>query len=90
MTNQASNYITVTLANEEVFDTRKAVSNHISRKFFVSSFQGSGILEASDNQTDWISTGKSENESIALQDTLPRYFRINGTAGDKTVHLVAL
>ena len=90
ITNQSANYITVTLANEEVLDTQRATSGRVQRKFFATSFQGSGTLEASDNKTNWISSGKSENETIDLQDTLPRYIRINGTAGDKTVHLVAL
>ena len=87
---QSPNYLSLSLENEEVFDTQTAINSYISRKFFVSSFQGTGNLEVSDNQTDWIDTGKAENTAIDISDSLPRYIRISGTAADKVVHLVTL
>ena len=82
---------TLTVANEAVVDTMFSTSDNASfgRKFFVSSFQGSGNLEASDDEENWIDTGKTENASIDLIDSLPRYIRINGTAGDKVIHLIS-
>ena len=83
---------TLTVANEAVVDTMFSTEDDATygRKYFVTSFQGSGNLEVSDDETNWIDTGKAQNSAIELQDTLPRYIRINGEAGDKVIHLISL
>jgi hypothetical protein len=82
----------ITVANETAVDTLFDLDGDVSnaRKYFVTSFQGSGNLEASDDKTNWIDTGKTENTAIGLSDSLPRYVRINGSAGDKVIHLLAI
>lgn len=84
----SANYATVTTDGAESIDT--LIYNQLKPiKHFVTSFQGSGTLEVSDNGTNWIDTGISQNEKIEPQDSLPRYARVSGT-GEKIVHLIAL
>ena len=60
-----------------------------NEKHFVSSFQGAGNLQVSDDGTNWRDTGVGENDPITLQDSLQRYIRINA-AGEKTIYMISL
>ena len=83
---------TITTTSNGVIDTMFSTEDDVSygRKFYVSSFQGDGHLEVSDNKTNWTNTTSVENTLIDPDRSIPRYARINGTTGDKVVHLITL
>ena len=87
---RSTNYITITIDEDEIVDTQISSQHTTAKKYFVTSFQGSGILQISDNKENWFTTDREENEAFELHDTLPRYFKIGGTGDEKTVHLITL
>ncbi len=90
MTNKTNRwYRQIEVDGAAVIDTIQDGVRQQNMKHFISSFQGDGTLEVSDDKTNWRSTGKTSGDEIEPWVTLPRYARINA-AGQKTVHLIAL
>lgn len=81
----------ITVDGNDAVDTMFSDEDDViaGRKFFITSFQGNGNLEISDDEENWIDTEKNENDILELRDTLRRYIRINA-AGEKIIHLISL
>lgn len=82
-----TNTYRIELENDEIFET--IIGEYSSKKYFISSFIGSGTLEMSDDGENWRDTTIGENTEMDLKDSLQRYGRISGN-GSKTVYLVHL
>lgn len=84
-------HISIKVTAGEVVDTEmRSVEGYPPAKYLLTYFEGTGTLEVSQDKNVWIDTEVQSGELFPITTTLPRYLRITGPDGEKTVHLTTI